>query len=41
MRCNASWNAPAEIALYKKCGFALADINEPDQGSEYFVVRPL
>lgn len=41
MRCNANWSNPAEIALYKKCGFALADIGEDDQAGEYFTVRPL
>ena len=39
MRCNANWNNPAEIALYRKCGFALTDISA--DGGEYFAVRAL
>ena len=39
MRCNANWDNPAEIALYRKCGFALADISA--DGGEYFAVRAL
>ena len=37
MRCNASWHNPAEIALFKKCGFALACIED----GQYFTVKPL
>ena len=45
-RCNVSWDNQGGIALYRKCGFALADISEdetaaPDKAEEYFVIRPL
>ena len=40
MRCNVKWDNPAGIALYRKCGFALADITD-DEGGQYFVVRAL
>lgn len=40
MRCNSSWDNSAEIALYKRCGFALADIGE-EGDRHYFTVRPL
>ena len=36
---NVSWDNPAGIALYRKCGFALTDIT--DTGGECFVVKPL
>ena len=41
IRYNVSWDNAAGIALSKKCGFALTDISEPDQGGEYFTVKPL
>lgn len=37
MRCNVSWANPAEMALFKKCGFALACIDD----GEYFAAKPL
>jgi GNAT superfamily N-acetyltransferase len=37
MRCNVSWLNLAEMVLFKKCGFALACI---DNG-EYFAAKPL
>ena len=37
MRCNSSWKNPAEIALFKKCGFALACIED----GKYFTTKPL
>jgi len=40
MRCNVQWDSAAGIALYRKCGFALAEISD-QEGGEYFVVRPL
>lgn len=41
IRCNTSWDNPPAIALFKKCGFALTDVDEPDQGGQYFTVKPL
>lgn len=41
IRCNAKWDNPAELALYKKCGFALTDVNEDDGHQRYFTVKPL
>jgi GNAT superfamily N-acetyltransferase len=40
MRCNSRWDHPAEIALFRRCGFALTDIGEKGT-NEYFTVRPL
>ena len=40
MRCNVKWDNPAAIALYRKCGFALTDVDE-EQCGWYFVVKPL
>ncbi len=37
MRCNVSWQNPAEIALCRKCGFALACIED----GQYFTTKPL
>ena len=37
MRCNCSWKNPAEMALFKKCGFALACIED----GQYFTTKPL
>jgi ribosomal protein S18 acetylase RimI-like enzyme len=37
VRCNVSWANPAEIALFTKCGFALACIED----GEYFAAKPL
>jgi len=39
VRCNVRWDNPAAIRMYRKCGFALADISE--EGGEYFAMRPL
>jgi len=41
IRYNVSWDNPAEIAVAKKCGFALTDINEEGEGGRYFTVKPL
>jgi len=41
IRYNVSWDNPAEIAVSKKCGFALTDISEEDEGGRYFTVKPL
>jgi ribosomal protein S18 acetylase RimI-like enzyme len=41
MRCNSRWDNPAEIALFKRTGFALTDINDVDESGWYFTVRPL
>jgi hypothetical protein len=41
LRCSASWSNPGEIALYRKCGFALVDINDEGQGGEYLVVKSI
>ena len=40
MRCNVKWDNLPGIALYRKCGFALADIKDEDS-DEYFVIKPL
>lgn len=37
VRCNVSWANEAEMALFKKCGFALACIDD----GEYFAAKPL
>jgi len=37
MRCNTRWDDPAEIGLYKNCGFALTDID----AGQFFTVKPL
>jgi len=41
IRCCVNWDNPAEIALFKKCGFALVDLNEPGEGGEYLAIKPL
>jgi len=41
MRCNVRWDNPAELALFRKCGFALTDVSDEDEGGEYFTVKPL
>ena len=41
IRCNARWDNPAGLALYKKCGFALTDIRQDDEEERYFTVKPL
>ncbi|MCY2932198.1 MAG: hypothetical protein NTV86_22420 [Planctomycetota bacterium] len=41
VRCHADWKSPAEIALYLKCGFAMTDITDGEEGGDYFAVRPL
>ena len=41
MRCNVHWDNPAEMALFRKCGFALTDISDNDDRGEYFTVKPL
>ena len=40
IRCNVNWNL-AEITLFRKCGFTLADIQEPGETGRYFAVKPL
>jgi GNAT superfamily N-acetyltransferase len=37
MRCNVSWENAGELALFKKCGFALACIED----GQYFAAKPL
>jgi GNAT superfamily N-acetyltransferase len=37
VRCSVPWDAPAAIALYLRCGFALPCLGE----GEYFAVKPL
>ncbi|MBN2292103.1 MAG: GNAT family N-acetyltransferase [Pirellulales bacterium] len=37
LRCNVSWTNEAEMTLLKKCGFALACIED----GEYLAVKPL
>ena len=41
MRCNVRWDNPAGIALYRKCGSAVVDISDSDEGGSYFCVKPL
>jgi ribosomal protein S18 acetylase RimI-like enzyme len=41
MRCNVRWDDPAEIALFKSCGFALVDINGEGEGGSYLAAKPL
>ena len=38
---HVSWDNPAAIALYRTCGFALADISDADDGGGYFILKPL
>jgi GNAT superfamily N-acetyltransferase len=42
IRCSNDWDNPAECALFRKCGFALVDLNS-DENQEpcYLAVRPL
>ena len=37
IRCNVPWNSPEEIALFRRCGFALVCFED----GEYFVVKSL
>jgi RimJ/RimL family protein N-acetyltransferase len=39
IRYNVHWDNPAAIAVAKKCGFALTDVEE--EGGRYFTVKPL
>ena len=41
IRYNVRWDNPAGIAVAKKCGFAMTDISEEDEGGRYFTVKPL
>ena len=42
IRCHNNWDNPAETALFRRCGFALVDLNgEDDPDPAYFAVRPL
>jgi GNAT superfamily N-acetyltransferase len=41
MQCSTEWTNLAAIALYRKCGFALTDITDEDEGGEYFVIKSL
>lgn len=40
IRCHNDWDNPAETALFRKCGFALVDLNgERVEGPSYLAVR--
>ena len=42
IRCSNNWDNPAETALFRKCGFALVDLDgEQDPEPCYLAVRPL
>ena len=42
VRCHNNWDNPAETALFRRCGFALVDLDgESDDEPAYFAVRPL
>ena len=42
IRCHNNWDNPAETALFRKCGFALVDLDgEQDAQPSYLAVRPL
>ena len=42
VRCSSNWDNPAEMALFRKCGFALVDQDgEDDPEPCYLAVRPL
>ena len=42
IRCSNDWDNPAETALFRKCGFALVDLNDEDEEEPcYLAVRPL
>ena len=42
IRCHNDWDNPAETALFRKCGFALIDLNgEEVDDPSYFAVRSL
>jgi len=42
IRCSNNWDNPAETALFRRCGFALVDLNgEEDEEPCYLAVRPL
>jgi len=42
LRCSNNWDNPAETALFRRCGFALVDLNgEEDEEPCYLAVRPL
>ncbi len=42
IRCSNNWDNVAETALFRRCGFALVDLNgEEDEEPCYLAVRPL
>jgi GNAT superfamily N-acetyltransferase len=42
IRCSNDWDNPAESALFRKCGFALVDLNsDKEQEPCYLAVRPV
>jgi len=42
IRCSNNWDNAAETALFRKCGFALVDLNgENDEEPCYLAVRPV
>ena len=42
VRCSNNWDNAAEMALFRKCGFALVDLDgEEDEEPCYLAVRPL
>lgn len=42
IRCSNNWDNPAETALFRRCGFALVDVNgEDDEEPCYVAVRPV
>ena len=42
IRCSNNWDNPAETALFRKCGFALIDLNgEEDEEPCYLAARPV
>ena len=42
IRCSNNWDNPGETALFRKCGFALVDLNgEDDEEACYLAVRPV
>lgn len=42
IRCSCDWKNEAEMALFRRCGFALVDLNsEKDEDPSYLAVRPV
>jgi len=42
IRCHNNWDNPAETALFRRCGFALVDLDgEKDEEPCYLAVRPV